>query len=79
MIYLVIGIFVVVAVSAFFRQQSQTKQNEQNSEDAAPVDPSSLDLPDEDGDENTNSAAAESNNRCKYGRTRPDQILPARL
>ena len=37
MIYLVIGIFVVVAVSAFFRQQSQTKQNEQNSEDAAPV------------------------------------------
>ena len=58
MLYLVIGIFVVVAVSAFFRQQSQTKQNEQNSQEAAPVDPSSLDLPDEDENENQNNSAA---------------------
>ena len=57
MLYLVIGLFVVVAVGAFFRQQSQTKQEPQ---DAAPVDPSSLDLPDDDeaSSENPNNAAA---------------------
>ncbi len=55
MLYLVIGIFVVVAVSAFFRQQSQNKPDEQP-KDAAPVDPSSLDLPD-DNEEQTTTAA----------------------
>lgn len=55
MLYLVIGIFVVVAVSAFFRQQSQNKPDEQP-KDAAPVEPSSLDLPD-DNEEQTTTAA----------------------
>ena len=51
MLYLVIGLFVVVAVSAFFRQQSQSKNTP---ETPAPIDPSSLDLPD---DEPTNSSS----------------------
>ncbi|MBR2207566.1 MAG: TerB N-terminal domain-containing protein [Synergistaceae bacterium] len=56
MLYLVIGIFVVVAVGAFFRQQSQSKQNEQANQDAAPIDPSSLDLPDDDEGAGENSS-----------------------
>ena len=57
MLYLVIGIFVVVAVSAFFRQQSQSKNHEQAQQDAAPVDPSSLDLPDDEATNPSLSAA----------------------
>ena len=49
MLYLVIGLFVVVAVGAFFRQQSQSKNEPEAPQNA---DPSSLDLPD---DENVNS------------------------
>lgn len=47
MIFLVIGLFVAVAVGAFLRQQSrsQTHPTEENSTD---INPSSLDLPDEE-------------------------------
>ena len=57
MLYLVIGIFVVVAVSAFFRQQSQIKQPEQSG-DAVPVDPTSLDLQDNDDEANEQTTTA---------------------
>mgnify|MGYP002868866777 CR=1 FL=1 len=53
MLYLVIGLFVVVAVGAFFRQQSQPKPV---SED---IDPSSLDLPDDENN-NTNESSAQT-------------------
>ncbi len=52
MIYLVIGLFVVVAVGAFFRQQSKHTQteteNSSSSDETSVTDPSSLDLPDEE-------------------------------
>ncbi len=47
MIFLVIGLFVVVAVGAFLRQQAQ-QGHDKESESQAPVDPRSLDLPDEE-------------------------------
>ena len=46
MLYLVIGLFVVVAVGAFFRQQSKQAHTESEVHDAPPTDPASLDLPD---------------------------------
>ena len=56
MIYLVIGLFVALAVGAFLRQQSKSANDSQNeSEELAPVvveDPESLDLPDENQDAN---------------------------
>ena len=61
MIYLIIGLFVVVAVGAFFRQQSKQSPNENGQQDPAAVDPASLDLPDEeDGDENFSSSSDDS-------------------
>ena len=49
MLFLVIGLFVVVAVGAFLRQQAQQSQNQnQDSESQTQKDPHSLDLPDED-------------------------------
>ena len=49
MIYLVIGLFVFVAVGAFFRQQSKhSDNNTNNNNEEAPVNPESLDLPDDD-------------------------------
>lgn len=51
MLYLVIGLFVVVAVGAFFRQQSQLKPEQENTQT---VDPSSLDLPDDENNDNNN-------------------------
>ena len=52
MLYLVIGLFVVVAVGAFFRQQSRHTTPEQEQE-AQPenVDPRTLDLPDDDAED----------------------------
>ncbi|MBQ7267335.1 MAG: hypothetical protein IJR11_03090, partial [Synergistaceae bacterium] len=49
MIYLVIGLFVAVAVGAFLRQQSRTSsQSKENTETSAETTspPESLDLPD---------------------------------
>ena len=61
MIYLIIGLFVVVAVGAFFRQQSKQSPNENGQQETAAVDPASLDLPDgEDGDENSSSSSDDS-------------------
>ncbi|MBQ7560065.1 MAG: TerB N-terminal domain-containing protein [Synergistaceae bacterium] len=56
MIYLVISLFVVVAVGAFFRQQSKQASTENETQDAQAIDPASLDLPETeqtsaDGDE----------------------------
>ena len=49
MLFLVIGLFVVVAVGAFLRQQAQQNQNQDSeSESNTQTDPHSLDLPDED-------------------------------
>ena len=53
MIYLVIGLFVVMAVGAFFRQQSKQAEHEHENQDAITVDPTSLDLP--DNEENSSS------------------------
>ena len=47
MIYLVIGLFVFVAVGAFFRQQSSHRENEKNQTETPPTDQTSLDLPEE--------------------------------
>ena len=46
MIYLVISLFVVVAVGAFFRQQSKQAGTENETQDAQAIAPASLDLPD---------------------------------
>ncbi len=46
MIYLVISLFVVVAVGAFFRQQSKQAGTENENQDAQAIAPASLDLPD---------------------------------
>ncbi len=55
MLYLVIGLFVVMAVGAFFRQQS--KQTEPENQDVPPINPESLDFKDDeaatDNGENT--------------------------
>ena len=49
MIYIVIGIFVFVAVGAFFRQQSRHAENNPENENAqVEAEPESLDLPDEE-------------------------------
>ena len=57
MIYLVIGLFVAIAVGAFLRQQNKStnpennSQSQSDSEELAPVvvdNESSLDLPDDD-------------------------------
>ena len=53
MIFIVIGLFVVVAVGAFLRQQAQQNQkseseSESGSESQTQIDSNSLDLPDED-------------------------------
>ena len=58
MIYLVIGLFVAMAVGAFLRQQSKRPPNENETVSAeTPVNPESLDLPDvevmEDDDDGT--------------------------
>ncbi|MDY6434008.1 MAG: hypothetical protein SPK84_05670, partial [Synergistales bacterium] len=46
MIYLVISLFVVVAVGAFFRQQSKQAGTENENQDAQAIDPASLNLTD---------------------------------
>ena len=48
MIYLVIGLFVVVAVGAFFRQQSKSAESENKNSETVQTDTGSLDLPDEE-------------------------------